>query len=71
MCEASDSVDNFSVTSNLANAQNVSCLELCGRVICPRTFKKVFFCRLDVENLICYFKNLFIFCSVTIMKFAV
>ena len=34
-CGASDCVANFSALSNPADAQNVSCLELCGRDIKP------------------------------------
>ena len=35
--EASDSVTDFSVLSNPDDAQNVSCLGLCGRDICPKS----------------------------------
>ena len=34
---ASDSVTNYSVLPNPAGAQNVSCLGLCGRDICPKS----------------------------------
>ena len=34
---ASDSVTDSSVPSNPADAQNVSCLGLCGRDICPKS----------------------------------
>ena len=34
---ASDSVTDFSMLSNPADAQNVSCLGLCGRDICPKS----------------------------------
>ena len=34
---ASDSVTDSSVLSNPADAQNVSCLGLCGRNICPKS----------------------------------
>ena len=34
---ASDSVTDTSVLSNPADAQNVSCLGLCGRDICPKS----------------------------------
>ena len=34
---ASDSVTDFSVLSNLSDAQNVSCLGLCGRYISPKS----------------------------------
>ena len=34
---ASDSVTDSSVLSNPADAQNVSCLGLCGRDICPKS----------------------------------
>ena len=34
---ASDSVTDFSVLSNPGDAQNVSCLGLCGRDICPKS----------------------------------
>ena len=34
--EHPDSVTESSVLSNPANAQNVSCLGLCGRDICPK-----------------------------------
>ena len=34
---ASDSVPDFSVLSNPADAQNASCLGLCGRDICPKS----------------------------------
>ena len=34
---ASDSVTDFSVLSNPSDAQNVSCLGLCGRDICPKS----------------------------------
>ena len=33
----SESVTDSSVLSNLADAQNVSCLGLCGRDICPKS----------------------------------
>ena len=33
---ASDSIANFSTFSNPADAQNVSCLGLCGRNIYPK-----------------------------------
>ena len=33
---ASDSITDSSVLSNPADAQNVSCLGLCGRDICPK-----------------------------------
>ena len=33
----SDSVTDSSVLSNPADAQNVSCLGLCGRDICPKS----------------------------------
>ena len=36
--EAFDSVANFSALSNLADAQNVSCLEFCGRDVCPNSY---------------------------------
>ena len=35
---ASDSVTDSSVLSNPADDQNVSCLGLCGRDICPKSF---------------------------------
>ena len=35
---ASDSVDNLSVLSNPADAQNVSCLRLCHRDICSKSY---------------------------------
>ena len=35
---ASDRVANFSVLSNPVDAQNVSCLGLCGRVICSKKY---------------------------------
>ena len=35
--EASDSETNSSMLSNPADAQNVSCLGLCGRNICPKS----------------------------------
>ena len=35
---ASDSVTNFSALSNPADTQNVSCLGLCGRDICPKSY---------------------------------
>ena len=35
---ASDSVANLSALSNPADAQNVSCLGLCGRDICPKSY---------------------------------
>ena len=35
---ASDSVTDSSVISNPADAQNVSCLGLCGRDICPKSY---------------------------------
>ena len=34
---ASDSVTDSSVLSNPADAENVSCLGLCGRDICPKS----------------------------------
>ena len=34
---ASDSVTDSSVLSNPADSQNVSCLGLCGRDICPKS----------------------------------
>ena len=34
---ATDSVTDSSVLSNPADAQNVSCLGLCGRDICPKS----------------------------------
>ena len=34
----SDSVANFSALSNPADAQNVSCLVLYGRDICPKSY---------------------------------
>ena len=34
---ASDSVTDSSVLSNPVDAQNVSCLGLCGRNICPKS----------------------------------
>ena len=34
----SDSVTDSSVLSNSADAQNVSCLGLCGRGICPKSY---------------------------------
>ena len=37
---ASDNVTDFSVLSNPADAQNVSCLGLFGRDICPKTSAK-------------------------------
>ena len=35
---ASDSLANFSALSNPADAQNVSCLGLCGRDVCPKNY---------------------------------
>ena len=35
---ASDSIACFSALSNPADAQNVSCLGLCGRDICPKRY---------------------------------
>ena len=35
---AYDSATDSSVLSNPADAQNVSCLGLCGRDICPKSF---------------------------------
>ena len=35
---ASDSVTDFSALSNPVDAQNVSCLGLCARDICPKNF---------------------------------
>ena len=35
---ASDSVTNFSALSNPADAQNASCLRLCGKNICPKSY---------------------------------
>ena len=35
---ASDSITGSSVLSNPADAQIVSCLGLCGRDICPKSF---------------------------------
>ena len=35
---AFDSVANFTVLSNTADAQNASYLGLCGRVICPNDY---------------------------------
>ena len=35
---APDSVANFSSLSNPADAQNVSCLGLCGRDISPKSY---------------------------------
>ena len=37
-CGASDSDANLSALSNPADAQNVSCLGLCGRDICPKSY---------------------------------
>ena len=34
----SDSVANFPALSNPTDAQNVSCLGLCGSDICPKSF---------------------------------
>ena len=34
---ASESVTDSSVLSNPADAQNVSCLGLCGRDVCPKS----------------------------------
>ena len=34
---ASDSIANFSMFSNPADAQNISCLGLCGMDICPKS----------------------------------
>ena len=36
--EVSDKVANFSVLSNPADGQNVSCLALCDRDICPISY---------------------------------
>ena len=36
--KASDSAANFSALSNPADAQNVSCLGLCDRDICPKSY---------------------------------
>ena len=36
-CGAFDRVTDCSVLSNPADAQNVSCLGLCGRDICPKS----------------------------------
>ena len=35
---ASDCVANFSVLSNPADAQNASCLGLCGKDMCPKSY---------------------------------
>ena len=35
---ASDSVASFSALSNPPDTQNVSCLGLCGRDICPKNY---------------------------------
>ena len=35
---ASDNVTDSSVLSNPADAQNVSCVGLCGRDICPKSY---------------------------------
>ena len=37
---ASNSITDFSMLSNPTGIQNVSCLELCGRNICPKSCKK-------------------------------
>ena len=34
---ASDNITDFSMLSNPAGAQNISCLGLCGRDICPKS----------------------------------
>ena len=35
---ASDSITDISMLSNSAGAQNISCLGLCGRDICPKSY---------------------------------
>ena len=37
-CEVSDRVANFSAISNLDDTQNVSCLGLSDRNICPKSY---------------------------------
>ena len=37
-CGVFDIVTDFSVLSNPADAQNVSCLGLCSRDICPKSY---------------------------------